>query len=171
MPTDDERREVAANCYEAAYRELFTGENVARAIGTHTSGTTRYDHDAWMRLKSLVEPAHGYSEITPKSSEVTAKCDRCGSVKCLNVVLDVDCLDGEWPDFINVYRRAYLPYRKYTPGDDCRLVYDPVHHDYYCTKCGEWFFTGAYEACDADDHFVYKDFRFCPNCGAKVVES
>lgn len=57
MPTDDERRDVAKNCYEAAYRELFTGENVARAIGTHTSGTTLYDHDAWSRLKALIEPS------------------------------------------------------------------------------------------------------------------
>lgn len=74
MPTDDERRAVAAKCYEAAYRERFTGEAIARAIGTHTSGTARYDHDSWLRLKALVEP--GYSEITPKSTESTPKFDR-----------------------------------------------------------------------------------------------
>ena len=99
-----------------------------------------------------------------------ATLDRCGATTWLNVVIDGGSCSSKWPDFVRVYRKRVLPFIKYTPEEDCRLAYDPVHHDYYCTSCGEWFFTGTYEACDADDHLVYKDFRFCPNCGAKVVE-
>lgn len=56
MVTDDDRRRIASECRERAYREEFTGEAVARVIGTFTSGTTRYDHDAWYRLADLIAP-------------------------------------------------------------------------------------------------------------------
>lgn len=67
MVTDDDRRRIASECWERAYREEFTGEAVAQTIGTFTSGTTRYDHDAWHRLAELVEPAPTRSDRGPTS--------------------------------------------------------------------------------------------------------
>ena len=56
------------------------------------------------------------------------------------------------------------------PERTCRMEYDPVHCDYVCTACGEWHDTPTYDARDADDALVYRDYRFCPHCGAKVVD-
>lgn len=52
----------------------------------------------------------------------------------------------------------------------CRMRYDPVHCDYVCTACGEWHNTGMYDACDADDVILLRPYKYCPNCGAKVVD-
>lgn len=57
----------------------------------------------------------------------------------------------------------------YVPERTCRIVYDNVHQDYYCSSCGEYFDTGMYVARDSDDWLEHKDFRYCPNCGAKVA--
>ena len=54
------------------------------------------------------------------------------------------------------------------PERTCRMEYDPVHCDYVCTACGEWHDTPTYDARDADDALVYRDYRFCPHCGARV---
>ena len=54
------------------------------------------------------------------------------------------------------------------PERTCRMEYDPVHCDYVCTNCGEWHDTGMYDACDADDRIVFKPYRYCPECGARV---
>lgn len=56
------------------------------------------------------------------------------------------------------------------PERTCRMEYDPVHCDYVCTACGEWHDTPTYDARDADDALVYRDYRFCPHCGARVME-
>ena len=60
--------------------------------------------------------------------------------------------------------------RRYVPERTCRLVYDPVHLDYVCSACGEWRDTPLYDARDADDALVCRDYRFCPHCGARVVD-
>lgn len=52
----------------------------------------------------------------------------------------------------------------------CRMRYDPVHQDFVCSACGEWHSTATYDACDADDCLVFRPYKYCPNCGAKVVE-
>lgn len=51
----------------------------------------------------------------------------------------------------------------------CRMKYDRVHEDFVCSACGEWHDTAMYEARDADDRLVFKPYRYCPRCGAKVV--
>lgn len=56
------------------------------------------------------------------------------------------------------------------PERTCRMEYDHVHLDYVCTACGEWHNVSTYDACDADDRLVFKPYRYCPNCGAKVVD-
>ncbi len=72
--TDDERRRIALECRERAYREEFTGEVVARTIGTFTSGKSRYDHDAWYRLADLIEPTPTSSDTTATHSDASATC-------------------------------------------------------------------------------------------------
>lgn len=56
------------------------------------------------------------------------------------------------------------------PERTCCMKYDPVHCDYVCAACGEYLDTPTYDACDADDRLVFKPYRYCPNCGAKVVD-
>lgn len=56
------------------------------------------------------------------------------------------------------------------PERTCCLKYDAMHGDYTCSSCGEWLDTAIYDACDANDCIVFKPYRYCPNCGAKVVE-
>lgn len=55
------------------------------------------------------------------------------------------------------------------PGCTCTLDYDPVHEDYVCSSCGVWLATGTYLAQTCGYQFYETRFRFCPNCGAKVV--
>ena len=76
-----------------------------------------------------------------------------------------ECIDGYDP--VSVMELADLIEPE--PERTCRMEYDPVHCDYVCTACGEWHNTGMYDACDADDRIVFKPYRYCPNCGAKVV--
>lgn len=54
------------------------------------------------------------------------------------------------------------------PERTCRMEYDHVHCDYVCTACGEWHNVATYDACDADDRLVFKPYRYCPKCGARV---
>lgn len=61
MVTDGERRYLASECREMAYREQFTAEAVANVLGLTLSGTTRYDHDAWYRLADLISPGRACS--------------------------------------------------------------------------------------------------------------
>ena len=42
--------------------------------------------------------------------------------------------------------------------DDCRLAFN-------CTSCGKWF--RDLQTCDGRGRL--SDFRYCPNCGARVV--
>ena len=89
-----------------------------------------------------------------------------------NLVLGGNWHADEWPDYVSVEHddgrdRGAV---KYVPELACRIVYDNVHQDYYCSACGEYFDTGMYEARDPDDGFLHKDFQYCPNCGARVKE-
>lgn len=100
MPTDDERRAVAARLRDIDAERLdrvytMDGEGgeredpgmakagrclmlgaIAEAVGMHFAP---YCFDAAPlrdRLADLIDPATGYSEITPKSPVGTPKCDR-----------------------------------------------------------------------------------------------
>ncbi len=75
--------------------------------------------------------------------------------------------DGSWYDAAGVRRLADLIEPE--PERTCRMIYDDVHGDYVCSACGEWHNTGKYDACDADDNLVFKPYKFCPSCGARVV--
>lgn len=61
-------------------------------------------------------------------------------------------------------------FRRYVPERTCRMKYDSVHEDFVCSACGEWHSTATYDACDADDCLVFRSYKYCPNCGAKVVD-
>lgn len=54
--------------------------------------------------------------------------------------------------------------------ETCRIDYDHVHLDYVCSECGEVFETGTYNSVNDDDEAFLKDFKYCPNCGRKVVK-
>lgn len=75
-----------------------------------------------------------------------------------------------YPAAINVGGGSVYDTIRYVPERTCRMEYDPVHLDYACTACGEWHDTPTYDARDADDALVYRDYRFCPHCGARVVD-
>ena len=75
-----------------------------------------------------------------------------------------ECIDGYDP--VSVMELADLIEPE--PERTCRMEYDHVHCDYVCTACGEWHNTGMYDACDADDRIVFKPYRYCPECGARV---
>ncbi len=96
MITDGERRLIASECREMAYRSEFTAKAVARVLGLTLSGTTRYDHDAWYRLADLIDPEHDRtyhpkivgtayhsvivcSECKHRLDEVTIYCPNCGA--------------------------------------------------------------------------------------------
>ena len=55
-------------------------------------------------------------------------------------------------------------------GRTCRMEYDPVHCDYICTSCGERYETDMYISISGDDRRFIKQKRYCPNCGARVMD-
>lgn len=48
----------------------------------------------------------------------------------------------------------------------CRMRFDAVHQDFVCSACGHWF--DSFQTFDG--HGKWSDMRYCPNCGARVVE-
>ena len=52
----------------------------------------------------------------------------------------------------------------------CRMEYDPVHCDYICASCGERYETDMYISISGDDRHSFKPMRYCPNCGARVMD-
>lgn len=51
------------------------------------------------------------------------------------------------------------------PERTCRMEYDTVHGDFVCSECGAWVRT------DAARTLCGSSLKYCPNCGAKVVDS
>lgn len=47
----------------------------------------------------------------------------------------------------------------------CRLTYDTVHDDMVCSSCGAWLDMVAYSELETSGQM-----RYCPACGAKVVD-
>ena len=47
----------------------------------------------------------------------------------------------------------------------CRLTYDTVHDDMVCSSCGAWLDMVAYSELETSGQM-----RYCPVCGAKVVD-
>lgn len=54
--------------------------------------------------------------------------------------------------------------RRYAPERTCTMEYDTVHGDFVCSECGAWVRT------DAASTTRGASLRYCPNCGAKVVD-
>lgn len=52
----------------------------------------------------------------------------------------------------------------------CRMEYDTVHCDYVCTSCGERYDADMYISISGDDRHFFKPMRYCPNCGARVMD-
>ena len=52
----------------------------------------------------------------------------------------------------------------------CRMKYDHVRLGIVCAECGECLDVPTCDARDEDGDLVYGECRFCPNCGAKVVD-
>lgn len=48
----------------------------------------------------------------------------------------------------------------------CKIRYDSVHIDYVCNRCGQHY--GYPATSDGNGHPV--EFKFCPTCGAEVVD-
>lgn len=51
-----------------------------------------------------------------------------------------------------------------------RMGYDQVHCDYVCKSCGERYETDMYISISGDDRHFFKPMRYCPNCGARVMD-
>ena len=47
----------------------------------------------------------------------------------------------------------------------CRLTYDTVHDDMVCSSCGAWLDMVAYSELETSGQI-----RYCPACGARVVD-
>lgn len=52
----------------------------------------------------------------------------------------------------------------------CRMDYDPVHRDYVCTSCGEFYESDMYASVAGDGRILIKRMRYCPRCGARVMD-
>ena len=50
------------------------------------------------------------------------------------------------------------------PERTCTMEYDAVHGDFVCNRCGAWVRT------DASRTLSGASMKYCPYCGAKVVE-
>ena len=85
---------------------------------------------------------------------------------------------GEWPEYVTVSHEGMRePGRRYVPERTCRMIHDHLTDTVFCDVCGERFDSVAqYMAMVPKGLSVteykpeYKDARYCPHCGAKVVE-
>lgn len=73
---------------------------------------------------------------------------------------------GEWPEYITVSHEGMRePERRYVPERTCRLVYDDDLSAFYdertfvCDDCGVYVSEPR-----------HSPYRYCPRCGARVVE-
>lgn len=77
--------------------------------------------------------------------------------------------EGEWPEHIYVSHEIGRDCEKYVPERTCQLRYDEVHRDYVCSSCGVWLSIDSYQS-ETDNGTVYRRFKYCPECGARVKE-
>lgn len=59
--------------------------------------------------------------------------------------------------------------KRYAKERTCKLRYDEVHRDYVCSSCGVWLSIDSYQS-ETDNGTVYRRFKYCPECGARVIE-
>lgn len=84
MPTDEERRAVAARLREHVGKSLFTGQDVEDIIGARRSDFDVILADAsYRRLADLIEPTDEMCELELTSAERAScvciyECSRCG---------------------------------------------------------------------------------------------
>ena len=77
-----------------------------------------------------------------------------------------ELLEGKPAEYIVVNPVAIEP----EPERAARMEYDEVHCNYVCTSCGERTPTGVFEAVADDDRLLLKPMRYCPACGARLVD-
>ena len=76
----------------------------------------------------------------------------------------------EWPEYIEVSHEGIGDLMRYIPDCTARLEYDDVHGCNICTGCGERYEHGMYMAVNYDDFIAYRPMRYCPACGARLVD-
>lgn len=59
--------------------------------------------------------------------------------------------------------------KRYVKERTSHLRYDDVHRDYVCSACGVWLSLDSYQR-ETENGAVYRRFRYCPECGARVIE-
>lgn len=59
---------------------------------------------------------------------------------------------------------------RYVPERTCRMEHDPVYLYYVCTSCGVRHGMEMYDVRDANGLVFLYPYRYCPECGARVVE-
>lgn len=72
----------------------------------------------------------------------------------------------DWPEYVTVSHEGWRQAgRRYVPERMCRNV-TPCDDgwNFSCSACGYDFSSHGY-----DDHGDRADFRYCPNCGARVT--
>lgn len=68
---------------------------------------------------------------------------------------------GEWPDYIEVAHDVNcIDMRSYVPERTCR-IYDTDHGFEDSIRC---------DACQMTFRRPWQPFKFCPNCGARVIQ-
>lgn len=104
---------------------------------------------------SLLPCPHCGGEAEARDGSSTTPYIRCKSCGCrTGSSRDMDRLKEAWN---RRFDRTY------------RMDYDPVHCDYICTSCGERYETDMYISISGDDRRFFKPMRYCPNCGARVI--
>lgn len=95
-----------------------------------------------------------------------------GQANCMYLVKYAACrgdLDASESAFLNRLADLIEPEER-----TCHMVCDYLTDTVYCDVCGERFDDVAQYMAVVPDAFnykaEYKDAKFCPNCGAKVVE-
>ena len=186
MPTNEERREVAARlrggpydtiipyrtgihfgmgCHEAANRFWDMCERIKSAGDYDIAYSTRYI------LADLIEPDYTNEEIgyfvLPKPKDP--------------IICEYNSVDGSVYDIINenarewqrqieedIQQRLFETFRK-----TCTNVGEQMT----CSECGAHVYGGIYEHSFVDENGkrIYTSankpkWNYCPNCGAKVVE-
>lgn len=188
-PTNKERREVAIRVRRLVHEKRPTVDEFYKCLVRAVMSTWDYycPDDLINRLADLIEPPFPPCEET---EEWLDSIKREGQPKTVREVIEDIIWTCSTVDIgpngnafsgadegivstnalISAWETQLADLIEPEPERTCRMEYDHVHCDYVCSACGEWHNTGTYDACDADDVILLRPYKYCPNCGAKVVD-
>lgn len=106
----------------------------------------------------MVEPSGFCAWGEPMGGGVMAEKRQIQFERYTNLPLG-DSWSGEWPAYVLVHHEGAVDDVKYVPERTCHDEAESPQ-SFLCGECG-WFWT------DPEDEL---GFRYCPNCGARVVE-